>query len=380
MKRVVAVGLILMVVVVGALIVRRPPAVQRVALEQRDVVSMLAVVGRVRAPTRAGLGASVTGAVTAVLVKEGDRVDRGDLLVSLEDSEARAAVRQAEAALAEVRASTRQLIEDAEREAAQSQRDFERIQTVFREGALTRQQVEQAQIRAADAAARLASLRAIASPQGSEPATVTRAVANLETARARLDLTRVRAPAAGTILTRSVEPGDAASPGRVLVEWAGVGPVELVVFPGEENLASLTLGGAATASADAFPDRVFEATVAMIAPSVDPTQGTIEVRLTVPEPPDFLLPDMTVSVNLETGRKNGATVLPETAVQGLGTDQPWVGVVREGRLERQPVQVGLRAGEYVEILEGARDDDVLVSSPTATSIGSRVRLTEPAGA
>lgn len=380
MRRAVAVGLMLAVVMVGALIVRRPVTVQRVTLEQRDVVSTLAVVGRVRVPMRAELGVSTTGTVTAVLVEEGDRVSAGDLLVSLEAAEARATVRQAEAALVEVRASTRQLIEDAEREAAQSQRDAKRFQAVFREGALTQQQVEEAEIRAADGAARLASLRAIASPEGSEPAAITRAVATLETARARLDLTRIRAPAAGTILTRTVEPGDAVSPGRILLEWAGDGPAELVVFPGEENLGGLKLAGAASASADAFPARVFEARVAMIAPAVDPTQGTIEVRLEVPDPPDFLLPGMTVSVNLETGRTPGATVLPETAVQGLGTDQPWIGVVREGRMDRQPVDVGLRAGAYVEILHGAVSDDVIVADPTATSTGDRVRVANPPGA
>jgi HlyD family secretion protein len=117
----------------------------------------------------------------------------------------------------------------------------------------------------------------------------------------------------------------------------------------------------------------------MIAPAVDPTQGTIEVRLEIPDPPDFLLPGMTVSVNLETGRTPGATVLPETAVQGLGTNQPWIGVVREGRIDRQPVEVGLRAGAYIEILDGAVSDDVIVADPSATSPGNRVRVTNPPG-
>ncbi len=105
---------------------RRPDSVQRVTLEQRDVVSTLAVVGRVRVPMRAKPSVSATGTVTAVLVEECDRVNAGDLLVSLESAEAQANVRQAEAALPEVRASTRQLIEDAEREVIQPQRDADR--------------------------------------------------------------------------------------------------------------------------------------------------------------------------------------------------------------------------------------------------------------
>ena len=116
----------LAIVMVGVLIVRRPDSVQRVTLEQRDVVSTLAVVGRVRVPMRVKPSVSATGTVTAVLVEECDRVNAGDLLVSLEAAEAQANVRQAEAALPEVRASTRQLIEDAEREVVQPQRDADR--------------------------------------------------------------------------------------------------------------------------------------------------------------------------------------------------------------------------------------------------------------
>jgi HlyD family secretion protein len=299
------------------------------------------------------------------------------VLLTLDDDEARALVRQAEAALAEVRASTVQSIDDAMREATQAGRDLERTQAVFREGGLTQQLVEQAQIRASDAAARLSALQASAGAEGSETATVARAVANLDAARARLALTRVRAPAAGIVLTRSVEPGDAVSPGRVLMDLAFDGPVELVVFPGEENLASLRPGGPATASADAFPERVFPATVFMIAPSVDPTQGTIEVRLAVEDAPDFLLPEMTISVNLETGRKLDASVLPEGTVQGLGSSEPWVGVVRDGRLERQPVEVGLRAGAYVEILDGITAQDTVVTDLGSLAVGSRVRVVDP---
>jgi HlyD family secretion protein len=150
------------------------------------------------------------------------------------------------------------------------------------------------------------------------------------------------------------------------------------VYPGEENLGSLRPGVPATASADAFPDQTFEAVVALVAPSVDPTQGTVEVRLRVPAPPDYLRPDMTVSINIEIGRKAGATVLPDDAVEGLTTGDPWVGVVEDGRVERRPVQLGLRAGGYVEIVSGVDADDVVVRRPEGLEPGQRVRVA-PAG-
>jgi len=364
--------------VIAAVVVRRataPLSVTAVEVERRDIVETLAVVGRVRPPSRASLGAAVSGNVTDVQVREGDRVNRGDLLVRLDDREVSAAVRQAEASLAEIVATSTQALDESERAAIQAERDLARLRAVSVEGGVTVQQIEQAEQRANDAGSRLEALRAVAvGDVGGESATVARARAALEGARARLALTRITAPASGVILSRSVEPGDAVSAGRVLLEIAFEGPAELVVFPGEENLRRLSLGAPVLASADAFPDQVFPAVVSLIAPTIDPAQGTVEVRLTMLEPPAYLLPDMTVSVNIETGRKTAAAVLPEDAVQGLGTDQPWVGVVNAGLLERVDIAVGLRATGYVEVSSGLAPGATVALSVGPGDIGRRVRV------
>ncbi len=197
--------------------------------------------------------------------------------------------------------------------------------------------------------------------------------AALEAARARLAQTRIVAPAAGTVLLREVEPGDVVQPGRTLIELATDGPVEVVVFPSEDNLEGITLGAGAAVSADAYPDRTFHAQVSLIAPSVDAAQGTVEVRLAVPEPPAYLLPDMTLSVNIEAGRRAQAAVLPEGAVRGLGTGEPWVAVADAGRLKRRPVKVGLTADGWVEILDGVGDGDLVVPAAGSPEPGARVR-------
>ena len=168
--------------------------------------------------------------------------------------------------------------------------------------------------------------------------------------------------------------GDAVQPGRVLLEMAFDGPWELVVFPAEENLSQIAMGADATASADAYPDQIFPAVVSLIAPAVDPAQGTVEVRLSVPDAPDYLRSSMTVSVNIEAGRRTGAPVLPEDAVRGLGTPDPWVAVVVDGRLVRRAVEVGLRAERWVEIRSGLAPDDAVVPPDGSPDLGKRVRL------
>jgi HlyD family secretion protein len=352
-----------------------PTVVPGVALQKRDLVSTLVLAGRVRSPSRVRAGATVGGTVRRVLVREGDHVRRGELLVLLDDREARAAVAQAEAALTEVSAQTRAAVEQAENEARQAKRELDRIETVYKAGALTQQQLEQARQRADDARSRLEAARARTGPGAN--AAVARAQAALDAARARLDMSRVVAPADGVVLNRDVEPGDAVQPGRALLDLALDGPTELVVFPSEDNLGQLHVGAPATASADAYPDSTFRARVSLVAPAVDPTQGTVEVRLAVDAAPAYLRPDMTVSVNIEAGRRRGAWVLPEAAVRGLGTDTPWVAVARNGKLARQAVDVGLRADRYVEILSGVEPEELVVPPNGSPDLGKRVRVHSP---
>jgi HlyD family secretion protein len=83
---------------------------------------------------------------------------------------------------------------------------------------------------------------------------------------------------------------------------------------------------------------------------------------------------MTVSVNIEAGRQENASVLPEEAVRGLGTDSPWVAVAQDGKLARQPVAVGLRTDRYVEILSGVTLGELVVPPGDSPALGDKVRV------
>jgi len=370
-----ALTLVAVLTVVRAL---RPTPVDVVSLETRDLVRTFVLTGRVRPPSTATLGASVAGVVQSVGVREGDRVTRGETLVRLDDREPRARLREAEAALIEETASTGSTVEVARADAQRAERDLERTRAMFEQGARTQQQVETAEQRWLEARTRLETVLASSEGAGPEgtPAAVLRARATVEAARARLDLTRIDAPADGVVLSRAVEPGDVAQPGQPLLEIAFDGPSELAVFPAEEDLAALRVGAPAVVSADAYPDLTFQAEVSLVFPSVDPDQGTVEVRLAIQDPPDYLRPFMTVSVNIEAARRAGASVLPAEAVGELGTDAPWVQLVRDGRIERRPVEVGIAGEEWVEILSGLASDDAVVLSGTALEPGTRVRPRE----
>src|SRR5690606_20970426 len=105
------------------------------------------------------------------------------------------------------------------------------------------------------------------------------------------------------LLTRAAEPGDLVQPGQVLFTLALRGATEILAPLDEKNLPLLALGQEARVVSDAYPQRPFPATLHYIAPSIDPQRGTVDLRLRVEPAPDFLRQDMTVSVNIETGRR-----------------------------------------------------------------------------
>ncbi len=369
-----------------------PDAVSTVTLESRPVVETLVTTGRVRSVSRTDVGAPLVGTVDRVFVQEGDRVSAGELLFVLDDAELRAAADEARSALrvaeaARGRVATVELpsaasaLDAAQLEAEQLARDVERMRVLFDAGGVSRQELEVAQREAEAAEARLARARASAvsfAEGGADRASADAAVAQardaVDAALARLELTRVRAPSSGTVLIREVEPGDAVQPGAVLMQIALDGPTELIVFPDERSLGDLREGQPALASADPFPDRSFDAAVTRIAPVVDPQQGTIEVRLTVPAPPSYLLPDMTVSVNIVVDRRAAAWTLPIGVVRAPLSDTAWVLVVRDGRAERAAVELGIRDDQFIEIIAGVLPDEpVVAETPGTVEPGSRVR-------
>ena len=190
----------------------------------------------------------------------------------------------------------------------------------------------------------------------------------------------IRAEVAGTVLTRNAEPGDLVQPGRVLFEIARAGGTEVLVPLDEKNLEVLALGQVATCIADAYPAQPFTATVGFIAPGVDPQRGTVDIRLPVEPAPDFLREGMTVSVNIETGRRDSALVVSNDALTTVEGERAEVWVVADGRAARRQVQLGLRGLTQTEITAGLQAGDwILADAKAPVAEGDRVRVSASNG-
>jgi HlyD family secretion protein len=111
-----------------------------------------------------------------------------------------------------------------------------------------------------------------------------------------------------------------------------------------------------------------------MSPAVDANRGSVEVKLKVPDPPAFLRQDMTVSVDIEVARRANTLILAANAVHDSTSAAPWVMMVSDGKAKRQPVKLGARGTGKVEVLEGLRGGDVVISSVSANvTEGKRVR-------
>jgi HlyD family secretion protein len=384
------IALALLAAAVLAFTLSRATAVDVVRIESTRITQSVVVSGRVLAPAKADIGAAITGRVLRVAADEGAHVKAGALLIELEPPELAAALAQARAA--EAVAQTRiqqwsevaapnagQLLAQAEATHRVAERDAARQEQLYKQGFIGEARVDESRRALAIARSQLESARSTA---GGNSATgverrlledqLLQARAAREAAAAKLAQTRILAPADGTLLDRSVEPGDIVQPGKRLMVLAQDGPTRLTALIDEKNLALVRIGQTAIAAADAFAGQRFVATLDYLSPGIDAQRGTVEAKFGVASPPPFLRADMTVSIDVGVADKANAAVVPASAVRDAALPEPWVLVLRDGRAERAAIRLGARTPARTEVVSGVSAGDAIILTP-GIEPGQRVR-------
>lgn len=389
----VALGAVVLVVAAfTGVMALRGPQVDALLVQSAPLVRTLQFSARVATLSRVDVGSTVTGRVAQVQVTEGAQVRRGDVLVQLESDELAAALaqavaaeRQAQSRLVGLRSSGRSAAQAARAQAnatlQAASASLARVQQLVAQGFYSAAQLDEAQ-RAVDVAqAQQLSAQAQVQANADAGTDVVQAQAQLALARAatvaaqaRLAQTTLVSPADARVLVRDVEPGQIVQPGKALLSLALAGPTQLVAQVDERFLDQLLPGQKASVVADAFAGQRFAARVLTIAPSVDAQRGAIEVKFALEQQaPAFLREDMTLSVEVETARRERTLVLPQAALRGpVEGDQATVMVLQEGRAQARPVRLGLRTLDAVEVLDGLAEGDTVLRGG-AVQAGDRVR-------
>lgn len=291
--------------------------------------------GVVEAVQRADLAAQTAGRVTVVNVDINDRVKAGDVLLRLTSVEqqagvntARAQLRSAEAALAEAAANYR-------RYAALAGDQF-----------VSKAQLDQARATRDSAVAARDAARAQLSEAGQQT-----------------DYTVVRAPFAGVVSARRVEPGESVAPGQLLMSIHAPDALRIQVQVPQSDAAAIQRAG--SAQVILADGRTLEAAEVAVYPAADPATHSVGVRVTLPVLEDAPTPGVTAKVVFPIGGGSGAAALsiPQTAIVQRG-ELSGVYVLAGDRLALRQLRLGRRSGDSVEVLAGLNRGDQVVSDPT----------------
>lgn len=280
----------------------------------------LEALGTLRADESVTLSATVTDIVAEINFQDGQQVERGQLLIRLEDAEEQAQLRAAQAISDERRNALGRSTQLQERNLA-ARADVEDFQA----------QLRQAQ-------------------------------ANIQALEARLANYQIKAPFSGRVGFRNISTGTLVTPGMALATIDKLDVMKLDFSVPESFLGRLSTGLALSATTAAYPDDVFSGQIASIGTRIDPVSRSVDVRADLDNPGLRLRPGMLMEVIVQQ-RVRDAVILPEAALEPSG-DQHYVMLIHANgdtaRLERKAVVIGERRYGDVEILEGIKEGDLVV--------------------
>lgn len=348
-----------------------------------DITQTTRLTGALSPNTNLNLNAKVAGVVARVPVVMGQRVARGDVLMELSGSDLAPQVKASKAALDAARLQLARLergaswedLAQAKAALMQAQagwdaavQHLERMQRLYREGAVSRQQLESAetQFKVSSSQLTMAQMQLQKAEQGADAETidaaraqVRQAEAGYEAALARLEDTILRAPAAGVISYVNVSPGELVSPGMPQVGLVDIDTLFLEAAVTENVVGSLRQGREINVEVPAA-GIVRAGVIDQISPAADPRTRAYGLRIKLDNRDGLLRAGMSAEVIVETSHLPDVLTIPRSAVVASGNDNV-VFVVHDGTATRRQVALGTISGDRVVVLEGLAAGDVVVT-------------------
>ena len=381
-------GAIVLAFVAMGFIKRKDKDVARVTtakVEKIDLVSKVTANGKIQARRKVDLSALVMGQIVNLAAKEGDRVQKGQLLLQIDRAQLAAQTAGRESALGAMRSD----LLAARSAADQARFDYERARRNWEAKILSESDLQKTKSAYDTAQANLSATQQRLQESG----------ANLAASRDSLSKTTVSAPIAGVVTYLPVKEGEVTvigtmnNPGTQLLTISDMSEVEAVMMVDETSVPDVKVGQKANLNIDAYPNRTFEGVVTEVGSSPiaknDPdllslTQGSeainFKVKLRVINPPDTIRPGFSVTADILTGRKEGATAIPiqalvvrdvpkkdgkAAAVSSSGRPQTEEGVylVKNQKLAFEKVETGLAGELMIEVKNGPKVGEEIVTGP-----------------
>jgi RND family efflux transporter MFP subunit len=344
----------------GKNVAKGPETVRNVPLievQQKNISDVLDAVGTMRAAQTSTLASQVMGTLVEVRVHEGDRVQRGQVLAVIDDSQPRATFDRANAA----DAASRQQLAAADSELALAESTLKRFQTLFEKKSVSPQEFDEVKARQQAALARRNMARADQE----------QAKAAMSQASTALEYTRIRAPFDGVITEKKADPGTLASPGLPIFTLEDTRRYRLEASLNESDLALVRIGQHVPVLIEALGTDLLPGKVVQIVPAADPGSRSflIKVELTADS---RLRSGLFGRAQFSRGERR-ALLVPQTAVVERGQMQGVFLLDQNKVASLHYVTLGKPSHDQVEVLAGLQDGDWLVARPGSLELdGKRI--------
>lgn len=334
------------------------------AISPAQANAVLTASGYVVAQRQAAVASKGTGRLVYLGVEEGDQVSEGQILARLEDDDVRAALAQARAALNYERAN----LNNAQAELTDATANYERMKKL-----IAAQMIRQSDFDATEARYKraLAAVEAVG-------ASINVAQASVNAAEIQVENTNIRAPFAGTVLTKNADVGEIVAPfgasatsRAAVVSIADMASLEVEADVSESNIERIKPEQPCEIVLDAYQDTRYPGKVSKIVPTADRAKATVLTKIKFIERDSRVLPEMSAKVTflnsqapteMTTGAKK--IVVPPAAVITRG-ETKIVFVVREANVVETPITVGNMIGSSLEVVSGLNAGDRVVLNPPA---------------
>jgi membrane fusion protein (multidrug efflux system) len=318
-----------------------PPQVVVAEARRERVVETLSRVANIQANEMVAISSETDGVVQEMPFEEGQKVEKGQLLVRLDETKLAATLAQAEANF------------------KLSEANFERAKQLAAEKLISQQEFEQ------------------------NAATFQANQANLDFTKRQLKDAKILAPFEGVVSSRQVSPGQIITKNTIISWLIDYDPVKVEFHVPEKFLGQVKEKQPIEVTVEAFPNEIFRGKVFFVSPYVDPTNRTAQVKAYIPNPDHRLKPGMFASLQLTLLVRENSTVIPEAAITQILTNSQAmvIAVDGSGTAQLRKIKTGVRLVGAIEVLEGLKPGEkVIVEGLQKVVPGAPVRIAAPTGA
>ena len=392
---IIAAAVVLVAVLVGVNMKNqrsRATKVDVAPVETLELTEIVSASGQIQPKISVDISSDVTGKIVEVLVNEGARVRKGDLLLRIDPKQFREALNSTEAQYQSALAR----FHEAEARLEQADLEWTRVQVLHRNGDMSERNFEQSRV----------SHKVAETQRTTAERAVEQAEAGLEQMRDRFEKTEIRSPMTGVVIRRNAEVGEIAMEGtfsiQVLMVIADLSVMEVEVDVDETEIPQIAPEQKTNIEIDAFPDDKFEGRVTEIANSPEQMGGgtsgvDYKVVVTLDEGYMGLRPGLSATAKITTAHRDSALAIPIQSLTlrtkktlekdmekngerletlGIETvefkfekdekEAEGVFVTREGRAIFLPVITGIAGEKHFEVISGLGEDDIIVEGPMRT--------------